>query len=135
MSKNDGKKFAIGAVIGAIAGLVTGLLTAPQSGKETREDIKKTATKVFVEAEKKLKSLYGELADLIDKGKAEVTKITGKSKEELEKALDVAQKAQLKAKEVISAIRSGETANPELEKAIKEVTKAKDQLKKYLTSS
>jgi hypothetical protein len=45
-----------------------------------------------------------------------------------------AKEAQAKAKEVISAIRSGETANPELQQAIKDVTKAKDHLKKYLKS-
>lgn len=134
MSKDGNKKFAIGALVGAAAGIITGLLTAPQSGKETRKDIKDTAGKVFAEAEKKLKSLHTELADLIDKGTKELDKQKGKAKVELEKALESAQKAQVKAKEVISAIRSGETVHPELEKAIKEVTKAKDHLKKYLKS-
>lgn len=129
------KKLAIGALIGAAAGLVVGILTAPKSGKETRKDIKETAGKVFSEAEKRLKLLYGELNDLIETGKKEASKHSGKAKEELDKAIDVAQKAQFKAKEVITAIRSGETANPELENAIKDVTKAKDQLKKYLKSA
>lgn len=135
MSENGGKKFAIGALLGTIVGLIAGLLTAPQSGKETRKDIKNTATKVFAEAEKRLKSLYGELEDLISKGKVQAKVLSGKSKEELDRAIELAQNAQFKAKEVISAIRSGETANPELEKAIKEVTSAKNQLKKYLKAS
>lgn len=135
MSSEGNKKLAIGALIGAAAGLVAGILTAPKSGKETRKDIKETASKVFAEAEKKLKSLYGELNDLIEIGKKEAKKHSGKAKEELDKAIETAQQAQLKAKEVISAIRSGETANPELENAIKEVTKAKDHLKKYLKST
>ena len=134
MSKDGNKKLAIGALIGAAAGIVTGLLTAPKSGKETRKDIKDTASKVFIEAEKKLKSLYSELTDLIDKGSAQVKKQGGKAQGELEKAITSAKDAQDKAKQVISAIRSGETANPELQKAIKDVTKAKDHLKKYIKS-
>lgn len=134
MSKGDGKKFAIGALVGAVAGVITGLLTAPKSGKETRQDIKDTASKVFAEAEKKLKSLYSELGELIDKGNQELKVVSGKAQVELEKAMAAAKEAQAKAKEVISAIRSGETANPELQQAIKDVTKAKDHLKKYLKS-
>lgn len=135
MSSEGNKKLAIGALLGAVAGLITGILTAPKSGKETRKDIKETASRVYIEAEKKLKSLYGELNELIEKGKIEAKKYTGTAKLELDKAIEVAQQAQFKAKEVISAIRSGETANPELENAIKDVTKAKDQLRKYLKSS
>lgn len=131
-SKDGGKKLAIGAFFGVIVGMITGLLTAPKSGKETRQDIKKTATKVFAEAEKKLKSLHSELSELIDKGNSELQKQTGKVKVELGKAIDSAKDAQSKAKEVISAIRGGETVSPELEKAIKDVTRAKDHLKKYL---
>lgn len=132
MSKGDNKKFAIGAALGALIGIVTGILTAPKSGKETRKDIKDTAGKVFAEAEKRLKSLYKELGDLIDKGNAEMKTAQGKAQKELEKAIAAAKDAQGKAKEVITAIRSGETANPELQEAIKEVTKAKDHLKKYI---
>ena len=135
MSSNNGSKFAVGAMLGVVVGLVAGILTAPKSGKETRKDLKDTATKVFAEAEKRLKGLYNELDVLITKGKSKASDLSGRSKEELDKALDVAQKAQVKAKEVISAVRGGETTNPELEKAIKEVTSAKNQLKKYLQSS
>lgn len=132
---NNGNKFAVGAMLGVAVGLVAGLLTAPKSGKETRKDLKDTATKVFAEAEKRLKILYSELDVLIAKGKTKASDLSGKSKEELDKALDIAQKAQVKAKEVISAVRGGETTNPELEKAIKDVSSAKNQLKKYLQSS
>ncbi len=132
MNKDGNKKFAVGALIGAAVGVIAGILTAPKSGKETRKDIKDTANKVFAEAEKKLKSLYSELSDLIEKGGHRLNEQKGKTKEELAKAIDGAKQAQTKAKEVISAIRSGETVHPELEKAIKEVTKAKDHLKKYL---
>lgn len=36
-------KVALGAVFGAVAGFVSGILLAPKSGKETRDDLKKTA--------------------------------------------------------------------------------------------
>jgi len=39
MSKNNGGKFVLGAIVGAVAGAVTGLLFAPKSGKELRSDI------------------------------------------------------------------------------------------------
>lgn len=134
MSKDGNKKFAVGALIGAAAGVITGILTAPKSGKETRKDIKDTASKVIAEAEKKLKSLYKELGELITKGNKRLEVESGKAKKELEKRLESARVAQNKAKEVITAIRSGETASPELKKAIKDVTEAKDLLKKYLKS-
>ena len=132
MSKDGNKKLALGALFGATVGLITGLLTAPKSGKETRKDIKNTASKVFSEAEKKLKVLYTEINDLVTKGNVELKKQSGKAKIELEKAIDLAKEAQVKAKEVISAIRSGEAVNPELNKAIKDISKARDHLKKYI---
>lgn len=133
---SDGKsKFALGAIIGAIAGVITGLLTAPKSGKETRQDIKDTATRVFSEAEKELKNLHSELGELVEKGKKEASKQTDKAKVEIEKAIESAQKAQTKAREVISAIHSGETTNPDLQKAIADITKAKNHLKKFIKSS
>lgn len=39
--KNTAKNFIIGTAVGVAAGLAAGLLFAPQSGKETREDIHK----------------------------------------------------------------------------------------------
>lgn len=132
MSKDGNKKFAIGALVGAVAGVVTGILTAPKSGKETRKDIKDTTSKIVSEAEKKLKSLYSELEKLIEKGNVKLQAEKGKAKTELEKSLAKAKTAQDKAKEVITAIRSGETSSPELKKAIKEITDAKDHLKKYI---
>lgn len=50
MKKGTG--IALGAVIGAAVGVVAGVLTAPKSGKETREDIKRTAGDVKGKATK-----------------------------------------------------------------------------------
>ncbi len=129
---NSGKKLAAGAAIGVVAGFLAGILTAPKSGKETRADIKKTANNLKREAEKKLKQLHGELSDLISKGKELARKEGAKAKEGLTQALEVAQEAQQKVKVVISAIKNGETDEPELKKAIEDATKAKDNLLKYL---
>lgn len=128
---NAGKKLAIGAAIGVAAGFITGILTAPKSGKETRQDIKKTANNVKIEAEKKLKELQGELNVLI----AKAQKLANENKDKAQAGLDIAvkraQDAQLKVKVMISALKSGETDEPELKKAIAEAKKARDELIKY----
>lgn len=128
---NTGKKIAIGAAVAGVAGFVTGILTAPKSGKETRKDIKNTANNVKREAEKKLKELSAELTDLISKGQKLAKEQGGKAKAGLDVAVKRAQEAQLKVKVVISALKSGETDEPELKKAIAEAKKARDELVKY----
>lgn len=125
---NTGKKLAIGALVGAAAGFVAGILTAPKSGKETRQDIKSTANKAKLRAEKELKKLQGELGELIAKGKKAAKQEGAKAKKGLDEALKVAQAKQQKVKEMISALKNGETDQPELEKAIKDAKKAKDHL-------
>ncbi len=135
MSKGNGKKLAIGALVGATVGFAAGILTAPKSGKETRKDIKDTASKVYREAEKKLKELNVELGDLIEKGTKLAKQGGVKAKQELDDALANAQDAKQKVKEVISALKSGETDEPELKKAVSEATKAKDHLAKYLKNA
>jgi gas vesicle protein len=52
--------------IAAGAGYLVGILTAPKSGRKTRSDIKKTASKAKTEGEKKLKKLHSELREAID---------------------------------------------------------------------
>lgn len=131
MAKDTGKKIAIGAVFAAAAGYVTGLLTAPKSGKETRQDLKEAASKFAREAEKKLKSLHTELSDLIDKAEAVMKDKKSDVQKGLEKAIEVAKQNQVKVKDLISAVRNGETDQPELKKAIKDATKAKEHLMKY----
>ncbi len=133
MSKNGNKKLAIGAAIGVITGFVAGILAAPKSGKETRKDIKDTATKVTREAEKQLKNLYTELSDVITEAKVLAKKEGAKAKKEFLVALSSAEKTQQKVKEVITAIRNGEADNPELDKAVKQANSAKDSLKNFLS--
>lgn len=49
-----GKKLVVGlgTVVGAVAGVVAGVLVAPKSGKQTRGDIKKTASELKKKASK-----------------------------------------------------------------------------------
>lgn len=134
MSKDGKKKLAIGAAVGVVTGFVAGILTAPKSGKETRKDIKDTANKVTREAEKKLKELYVDLTDVINKAKVVAKKEGAKVKKELLTALHVAEKTQQKVKEVLTAIRNGEADSPDLDKAVKEANAAKDHLLKFLNA-
>lgn len=132
-NKGTGKKVALGAAIAGAVGFVTGILTAPKSGKETRKDIKDTATRVVRDAEKKLKELHSDLSGMIGSAEKELKKQGDKAKAGYDKAVDAAKNAQQKAKEVLSALHDGGVDDPELKKALKEVAAAKDHLKKYLT--
>jgi gas vesicle protein len=134
MGKNGARKIAIGTAVGAVAGFLTGILTAPKSGKETREDIKNAAAKVTIETEKKLKEAHAELSQLIAKAQTEIVEQGSKVKAGLDQAVETAQAAQQKVKEVISAIRSGEADEPELKKAMKDAAAAIEHIKKYLAS-
>lgn len=126
------KNLAVGALVAAAAGYVAGILTAPKSGKETRKDIKDAAVKTRAEVEKNLKKLHSELSDLIDEGKKKAKNLTSKAQKEMHEALDKAQTAKDKAREVLSVLHEGDTDDKDLQKAVDEVKKAKEHLKKYL---
>src|ERR1035437_8517660 len=115
------KKWAIGALVAAAAGYLAGILTAPQSGKETRQDIKDTAHKGVTE-----------LGELIDKAKNELAELTGRAKDELSSAVDKANVAKEKAQSVLSAVRAGKAEDKDLQKAVEETTKAVNHLKSFL---
>ncbi len=130
--KDSTKKLAIGAVIAGAVGYVAGILTAPKSGKETRQDIKDTAGRVIAEAERRLKQLHTELSALIKDAQVAAEKLSGKARGELEKALVVATVAKEKAREMLSAAHEGTAEDKDLQKAVKDATKAVDHLKTYL---
>ncbi len=137
MAKNSdtGRKVALGAIVAGVAGFVTGILTAPKSGKETRQDLKNTANNFKRDAEKKLKELSVEIGELLEKGQKLAKEQKGKAKAGLDTAMEQAKVSQQKVKEVISALKSGETDEPELKKAIAEAKKARDNLVKYFKQS
>jgi gas vesicle protein len=126
------KVVAASAVLLAGAGYVAGLLTAPKSGKETRNDISKSASKARIEAEKKLKKLHSELQDLIDEGEVRSKKLKSKAKQELDDAIIEAKRAKEKARELLSAIHHGDADDPNLQAVINEVKLAQKNLVTFL---
>lgn len=131
MSK-DNRRFALGALIAAVAGYLAGILTAPKSGKETREDVKKTAGKAVREGEKALKNLHSELNVLIGKAEAKLKTLSGKANAELGTKLQAAKDAIAKARQILTALHEGDSESADLKAALKEVKTARDHLKIFL---
>lgn len=127
-----GAKVALGTALAAGAGYVAGILTAPKSGKETRKDIQKQAAKVRKQTELKLKELNSELAKLIATAKTKAKGAEASAKAELHKALERGVAAKEKAREILSGVHEGESGDKDLQKAVADVNKAIDHLKKYL---
>ncbi len=125
-------KVAISTIIAAVAGYVTGILTAPKSGKETRDEIQKTALKTKKDLENKVKDLNSELTDLIDNAKSKVKSIEKDAKAEFQKVLDKAVVAKDRGRDVLSSVREGEVDNKDLQKAVDDIYSSIDNLKKSL---
>lgn len=130
--KDSTKKFALGTVIAAAAGYVAGILTAPKSGKETREDIKNATEQGISEAERQLKRLHTELNATIADAKTIATDLKGRAEEDLKQATEAAGVVKEKARELLSAVHEGQADDKDLQKAIKESTKALDHLKTFI---
>ncbi len=126
------KNFAIGTTIAAIAGYVAGVLTAPKSGKETRGDIKDTANKGVLEAEKELKKLHSELDKLLNESRDKGSDLSDKASKELTILVDKAKDSKEKARTMLSAIHEGDAQDKDLRKAITEAHKAIDHIRTYL---
>jgi gas vesicle protein len=129
---NATKKIAVGAALAAVAGYVAGVLTAPKSGKETRDEIKETAGKGITEAERELKKLHTELADLIGDVKDKSDEFSGKTAKEMNDLVDKARGAKQKARELLSALHEGDAEDKELKKAVAEANKAIEHLRSFL---
>lgn len=130
--KVNTKRIAVTTIVAAAAGYLAGILTAPKSGKETRKDIKDTAAKGYLQAEKQLKVLHSELNQTLDEAKSKVAELHGKAREELESAMNSAKVGKDKVREILSAVHEGEAEDKDLQKAIKDVRASLDHLKKYL---
>jgi len=131
-SKNVGRKIVAGTIFALVAGYVVGILTAPKSGKETRQDIKNASDIAMCEAEAKLKDFYAELSKVLDQATDKAKIATGKGREKLDDLMADAREAQIKVKEVLSAIRHGDAEDPDLRSAIKQASQAKKDLVYYL---
>ena len=130
--KDSTKKFAVGTMVAAAAGFVAGILTAPQSGKETREDIKEGAAKGIREAERQLKKLHTELNDVLAEGTERANKLSGQAREEIDAAIVVAKRAKETAREILSAVHDGRAEDKELQKSIHDAQKAIKHLKSFI---
>ncbi len=119
-------------VVLAVGGYLAGLLTAPKSGKETRRDLAKKANSAKIETEKKLKVVYSEIQSLISDAEAKGQKLKDRAKEELDDSVKKAKIARDKAKEVLSAVRQGDTEDENLLAALDDLKLAKQNLVKYL---
>lgn len=126
------KKVAIGSAIAGLFGFLAGILTAPKSGKETRQDIKDTADKSRVEAEKELKKLHTELDKTIAQAKANKAELGRAAQNELGELVDKAKDSKEKVREVLSAIHEGDADDQDLDRAIKAASRSIKHLKKYL---
>lgn len=129
---NAVKNVALGAAIAAAAGYVTGILTAPKSGRETRQEIKDSATKRKTAAEKELKKLHTELSDALTDAKTKGSEVSDKASKEMSDVLDKAKASKEKVRELLSALHEGDAEDKELKKAISDATKAIDHIKKFL---
>lgn len=135
MSKTT-KRFAIGALVAGAAGYIAGILTAPKSGKETRDDIKNAAQHGMAEAERRLKQLHTQLAQVIDEAKEKLGMLKGKAQIELTDAIEKSRLAKEKARQILSAIHEdGGTDDKELKRAIEDANKAIDHLRAFLKKS
>ncbi len=123
---------ALGALFLAGIGYVAGILTAPKSGKETRDDLQRSALKAKSDAEARLKVLHGELDTLIEEGKTRAKDVNDSARGEYVDVLGRAQFAKQKARELLSALHEGDSQDKDLKKAIDEVTQAISHLKTYL---
>lgn len=126
------KQLTIAALAMGAIGYLAGILTAPKSGKETRQDIKNTATKAKIEVEKKLKTLYAELSDVLAAAKKRAAEGNEKVRKELEGAIKTAQYTKEKVRNVLSALHEGDAEDEDLSAATHEAKEAISHLKAYL---
>jgi gas vesicle protein len=99
------KRLAVGSAIAGVFGYLAGILTAPQSGKETRRDLKDNASRGLAEAEKDLKKLHTELDKSVDRAKVRGGQLRGRAKDELNDLTNRANDSKEKVREVLSAIK------------------------------
>lgn len=116
----------------ALAGYLAGIFTAPKSGKETRADVKRGVENGYVAAERELKKLHTELADLINEVGDRLAGLKDRGNKGMDEALARGREAKQKAREVLSTLHDGDTDDRDLKKAINDATKAIEHLRDFL---
>jgi len=126
------KKVAMAVGLAAAVGYVAGLLTAPKSGKETRADIKNAAQTGMDQAERQLKNITSELADLVEEAKRRGADMGEKARQQLDELVAQARAGREKAREVVSAVHSGDAKDEDLRLAVNQANSALKHLRDYL---
>ncbi|HMK55231.1 MAG TPA: YtxH domain-containing protein [Dissulfurispiraceae bacterium] len=105
MRNDDFAKVGAAFLIGGAIGAAIALLYAPQAGRETRKDIRRTARKVKNEAVDLVEDTIDRVDDFVDETKERVTELidrgvelSGAAKKEIVKTLEQGQKALEKQK-------------------------------------
>lgn len=98
--KNVFLNLLAGIGIGAILGAAVALMLAPKSGKETRDDLKKTAEEVKTKAEKMISDLSASAEELVNKTK-EVVETT---KTKVQQAVEAGKTAMAEKREAIKKL-------------------------------
>jgi gas vesicle protein len=129
---NTAQKFAVGAALAGAVGYVAGVLTAPKSGKDTRQDMMNKAGDAKGSAEDQLEKAQAEVAEMVKTAKSKTLALSAKAREEYDESLVKAKDASNKAASVLKAYKAGESDDPELNKAIKQLKQAQKNLSKYL---
>jgi len=100
MKSDEGVKVAAAFLIGGAIGAAIALLYAPQSGRETRSDIRRTARRVRREAADLVEDTIGRVDDFVDETKEIVSEIidrgaelSGAARKEIVKTLEQGQKS------------------------------------------
>ena len=125
------KKIAIGTIFAGVAGYIAGILTAPKSGKETRQDLKVKATNSKREIEQELKKLHKQLGEVLEDGKNAAKSVTGQAQKDLKKLQDVAESSRERVREILSSFHEGVVEDKEVQKVVKDATKAAEDLKEF----
>lgn len=132
MAQSEGKSVLTALVLGVAVGFAAGILTAPKSGAETREDLRKAADKLKKDLEVRLADAKEDLNAAIEQATVKARDLSQKGKKELDDLLVTARAAQAKAKDVLSAVKSGEADDKDLQVALSDAKTAKNHLVNFL---
>lgn len=111
--RSGGAEFFAGLVIGGLVGAALALLLAPQSGEETRAQIrdkglefKDRAEEGVYEARQRAQTQISSLQEQVNQLQSQVTVLQEKGKEALEKGKQSATEAISRSKETVSQVLS-----------------------------
>lgn len=135
MGKKDNntvRKLAVGTAIAGAVGYVAGILTAPKSGRVTRSDMANKAGEIKDSLVDQLQELSDNLNLLLKSAKLKTSGLSTSARAEFNETVIKAKDAQNKAVHVLKAVKSGQSTDADLNKAIKQAKLAIKNLEKYL---